>query len=305
MQESSLLILNGRTPGDEAGKYTFGIASSSGHSAIDYIIASAQCMSAAVFLQVNEDAEVYCTDHHSVILHMVCEPLKEYENNSSHFSTVERVRYDDQKADAYEEYLTAVLHSQWMPLLSQNADVDMLSKSLADLALEAARETTPQACKRRGNAAYVSKPWYDETCKSAYRDMKRVLQCSDSTAADKQSVQKQYKSVTCRAKRAWMQQRNAELMHLSSKDPKAFWKAYNTRPTSVLYACRSKLRLSRSFMAPSFLSPLKGRPPRIRRHPVSTVRSACLLISLLMNCRIVSKGHSVERALALMVCVQE
>ena len=194
-KDTSLLILNGRTPGDEAGKYTFGIASSSGHSAIDYFIASAQCMSAAVSLQVNEDAEVYCTDHHSVVLHMLCETLAGYEHNSSHFSTVERIRYDDQNADAYEEYLTAVLHSQWLPLLQQSADVDRLSKALADLALEAARETTPQARKRRGTAAYVSKPWYDEACRNAYKSMKHVLQCQDSTAEHQQPAQKQYKSV--------------------------------------------------------------------------------------------------------------
>ena len=93
--------------------------------------------------------------HHSVVRRMLCEPLKEYEHNSSHFSTIERVRYDDQNADAYEEYLTAVLHSQWLPLLSQSAIVDVLSKSLADLALEAAREITPQACKQRGGTTYV------------------------------------------------------------------------------------------------------------------------------------------------------
>ena len=232
-KDTSLLILNGRTSGDEAGKYTFGIASSSGRSAIDYFVASAQCMTASVSLQVNEDAEVYCTDHHSVVLHMLCEPLKEYEHNSLHFSTVERVKYDDQNADAYEEYLTAVLHSQWLPLLVQNADVDVLSKSLADLALEAARETTPQARKQRGAAAYVSKPWYDEACKNAYRNMKHVLQCLDNTAEEKQTVQKRYKSVTYRTKKAWIQQRNDELMHMSSKDPKAFWKVYRSRKRDV------------------------------------------------------------------------
>ena len=75
-----------------------------------------------------------------------------------------------------------MLHSQWMPLLLLNADVDVLSKSLADLALETAREIKLQACKRHGNAADVSKPWDDETCKSEHRDMKHVLQCSDSTS---------------------------------------------------------------------------------------------------------------------------
>ena len=81
-KSGSLPILNGRTQGDEAGKYTFGVASSSGRSTIDYFIASAQCMSTAASLQVNEDAEVYYTDHHIVVLHMLFESLTRYGHNS-------------------------------------------------------------------------------------------------------------------------------------------------------------------------------------------------------------------------------
>ena len=64
-----------------------------------------------------------------------------------------------------------------------------------------------------------------------------MLQSYESTAADKQSVQKEYKSVTCRAKRAWMQQRNAELTHMSSKAPKACWKAYSTCKKDLCPLC--------------------------------------------------------------------
>lgn len=60
---------------------------------------------------MNEDAEVYCTDHHSVMLPMLCEALAAYVHNKSHFGTPERTKNNDQNAHAYEMYLTAVLHA--------------------------------------------------------------------------------------------------------------------------------------------------------------------------------------------------
>ena len=68
-----------------------------------------------------------------------------------------------------------------------------------------------------------------------------------------------------------MQQRNAEPIHLSSKDPKAFWKAYNTRKNDICPVCPQEQ--TEGFLAPSLLSPLKGRPPRMCRHPIARVRS--------------------------------
>ena len=203
-------------------------------------------MSAAISLQVNEDAEVCCTDHHTVVLQMLCETLTEYGHNSSHSSTSDRVRYDDQSADAYEEYLTVVLHSQWWPLMMQSADVDVLSMSLADLALEAARETTPQAGKRRGDSMYVSKPWYDGACKDAYYNMKHVLQCHDNTAEQRFNARKKYKSVTCR---------------VQTPKPSGRRKA-PAREMYALYLLKTKHRPSRKSMGISLLSPFRDLQSR-------------------------------------------
>ncbi len=74
-------------PGDDTGKHTFVSRSCRGHNAIDYFIASAHCMFATVSLLVNEDADDYSTDHHSVVLHMLCEALNESQSSTSPAST--------------------------------------------------------------------------------------------------------------------------------------------------------------------------------------------------------------------------
>ncbi|KAA6427587.1 MAG: hypothetical protein FRX49_02250 [Trebouxia sp. A1-2] len=228
-KDTSLLILNGRTPGDDTGKHTFVSKSCHGRSAIDYFVASAHCMSATVFLQVNEDADDYCTDHHSVVLHMLCEALSESQSSASPASTAARVRYDAQNASAYQQHLTHELSMHYVPLLWQDADVDALSTALAECAKTAVCETTPQACERRGAPARKSEPWYDQSCKDAYQHNKHVSQCPQSTAEQKKVAQTRYDSVTSRAKQIWMQRRNDELVEKSNKDSRHFWKVYKTR----------------------------------------------------------------------------
>ena len=44
-QQNNLLILNGRTPGNECGHFTF--QSAGRHSSVDYFVASVKCMTAA------------------------------------------------------------------------------------------------------------------------------------------------------------------------------------------------------------------------------------------------------------------
>ena len=91
---SSMLILNGRTPGNEMGKYTFGTASSRRRSTIDYCIASAHCM----FQHCLEDAFEYAADHHSVILHSYVKHCMEI---SPLTSASTAVTYHDQNAPVF------------------------------------------------------------------------------------------------------------------------------------------------------------------------------------------------------------
>ena len=67
--------------------------------------------------------------------------------------------------------------------------------------------------------------------------MKHTMQCPDDNAEQISTAQKKYNSVMCRAKVIWMQQRNAELVQMSRKDPKAFWKVYSSRKRDVCPIC--------------------------------------------------------------------
>ena len=191
-------------------------------------------MSATVFLQVNEDADDYRTDRHSVILHMLCEALNESQSSTSPASTAARVRYDAQNASAYQQHLTHELSMHYVPLLWQIAGVDTLSTALAKCAKTAVCETTPQACKRRGAPARKSEPWYDQLCKDACQRKKHVSECPQSNAEGIQVAQIQYASVICRAKQIWVQQRNDELVEKSNKDSRHVWKVYKTRKRDSL-----------------------------------------------------------------------
>ena len=63
-------------------------------------------MSAKVSLQENEDADDYCTEHHLVVVHMLCEALSESQSSTSPASTAAGVKSDAQNASAYQQHLT-------------------------------------------------------------------------------------------------------------------------------------------------------------------------------------------------------
>ncbi|DBA82897.1 TPA: hypothetical protein ACH3X1_006689 [Trebouxia sp. C0004] len=127
--DANLLILNGRTSGDEIGKYTFGIDPASGHCVIDYNISSAKCMSAVQSLCVLEDANCR-TDHFPVQLYVACDTIVAAKAGLPPAPSEPRIQYDAEKADDYQELLVAELQKHWLPHFQQQVDVDMLAKLL-------------------------------------------------------------------------------------------------------------------------------------------------------------------------------
>lgn len=94
---ANLLILNGRTPGDDKGKYFFGI-DARGSSTIDYYVASARCMSAMKSLHVLDVARDVRSDHYPVQLHVACDEL--HSMCAPPTSSEPKIRYHRQKAEA-------------------------------------------------------------------------------------------------------------------------------------------------------------------------------------------------------------
>ena len=102
-QQNNLLILNGRTPGDECGQFTF--QSARGKSTVDYLLASIHCVTAAKSLHVLEEAARYASDHNPLTLHIACDIHEHAPTSNPSVDSGARVRYDVQRAEAYQEAL--------------------------------------------------------------------------------------------------------------------------------------------------------------------------------------------------------
>ncbi len=95
-QQADLLILNGRTPGDEYGQFTFQNAKGC-CSTIDYFVASAQCFSAVKSLHVLDEAARCRSDHNPLLLHIAYKAPCDTHTHTTSAASDARIRYDAQK----------------------------------------------------------------------------------------------------------------------------------------------------------------------------------------------------------------
>ena len=124
-QQANLLNLNGRTPRNEFGQFTFQTAQ--GHSTIDYFIASAQCMTAVQSLHVLEQASRYHSDHNPLFLHFACESLTCAPIPTPSAESGARMRYGVPRAEAYQVALASELQQHFISLIQHELDVDLLA----------------------------------------------------------------------------------------------------------------------------------------------------------------------------------
>ena len=135
---TELLIVNGRTPGDPTGGYTY--TSPQGQSGVDYFLVSAQHLSSAIDMRVMHDAQ-YCnlscdmphdseeSEHFPLQLDLSCSistPSADACSTPPQSSTRPQFKYVDTQADAYQQCLTAELLMHVFPLLTGAIDVDNL-----------------------------------------------------------------------------------------------------------------------------------------------------------------------------------
>ena len=140
-RSTELLIVNGRTPGDPTGGYTF--TSPQGQSVVDYFLVSAQHLSSVTDMRVMRDAQ-YCnlsrdmpqdsekSDHFPLQLDLSCDisiPSAGARSTSSQSSTRPQFKYVDLQAEAYQQCLTAELLMHLVPLLTGAIDVDAVLPS--------------------------------------------------------------------------------------------------------------------------------------------------------------------------------
>jgi len=219
-QQADLLILNGRTPGDEYGQFTFQNAKGC-CSTIDYFVASAQCFSAVKSLHVLHEAARYRSDH-NLLLHIAYKAPCNTHTHTSSAAPDARIRYDVQKAEAYQAPLATELQQHFIPLIQQKLNVDVLCDKLEACMKSAAQNTMQQACKCNGVHLRKHQPWFDNSCREALDLKDAVYKNPHSTAAEKVVAENKFRFVTDRVKETWTRKRNAELCELSAKDPSQF-----------------------------------------------------------------------------------
>ena len=141
-QQADLLILNGRTLGDEYGRFTFQNAKGC-CSTIDYFVASAQCFLAVKSLPVLDEAARYRSDQNPLLLHIAHKAPCDAHTHTSSAAPDARMRYDIQKDEAYQAYLATEQQRHFIPLIQQELDVDVLCDNLEECMKSAAQNTMP------------------------------------------------------------------------------------------------------------------------------------------------------------------
>ncbi len=92
-QQVDLLILNGRTLGNEYGQFTFKNTKGN-RSTIDYFVASAECFSAVKSLHALDEAARYNSDHNPLLLHLAYKAPCDTHTHTSSAASDARIRYD-------------------------------------------------------------------------------------------------------------------------------------------------------------------------------------------------------------------
>ena len=175
------------------------------------------------------EASRYRSDHNPLILHLDCQTSCNTHTHHSSATPDARIKYDAQKAEAYQVSLASELQQHFIPLIQQELDVDVLCDKLETCLKSAALDTMPQACKRQGVHSRRQQPWFDTSCKEAVVQKNAVYKNPHSTATEKEVAEKKFRSVTDRVKEAWIKQRNAELCEVSARDPSRFWNQGTTQ----------------------------------------------------------------------------
>jgi hypothetical protein len=129
-----LLILNGRTLGDELGEFTY--LANVGHIIVDYIVDSLAIWKAVTHLEVIIDDTCYCAmgadfDHRPLCLQLSINcTFVEPQNTAVTKKFLPRFKYDKSKVEQYQVALTTSLGNLWVVNSTGHLGVDGLTDLL-------------------------------------------------------------------------------------------------------------------------------------------------------------------------------
>ena len=238
-----LLIVNGRTPGDEAGNFTF-FDSAKGASTIDLAIASDLVMGKIKTFIVFRQDEI--SQHSKVVLrlHNIRPPegTAPAENNTYNWIPMkEKYTWSADSAETFERVIStsplcAPIFEECTQLVAAGL-VESASMKIAELFNKAAERTLkprenigtekrhPYKHKRK------TKKWFDSDCVAQRKTTRRLAITKQQRPGDLgirmdyNNNPREYKNI-CRQKKYQFEQRQIEKLKTLTEDPSAFWKSF-------------------------------------------------------------------------------
>ena len=221
-QVADMHILNGRTQGDTAGKFTCRTAQ--GCSVVDYFISSTSLRDAIVSLNVGEKCAE--SDHCPLSLRLDLQASRSAKSAQKERTTsldipvtVQKIKYDASKADDYREHLIFSLSRVFSAPDPQCCLATALQSCISGAALVSFGRLNKHTSLK------VNQKWYDAECKSARAALRNTVAQSPEHAA----MLKSYKQLLRRKRRAWQRKAQRDFCELAARNPRAFWRGYKER----------------------------------------------------------------------------
>ena len=251
-KSADLVILNGRSPGDRTGKFTY--IEKKGKSVIDLAVVSKELLYLVNCFTVDEP-NVH-SDHVLISVSLKCNVMKDMPINNqlcTHHkckpSTVPKW-----KNECKEEFVNLMNEESSIDKL--NLIMDCLDENMCDLKFSNCLSRLDEVIKH-ASGSHVNKVshanssnnqtvngerWYDSNCREKKREFDCARRVFNETSNDLDkirmcNIRNEYRKI-CRKKRRQFNEKNAgELLNLSKKNPKQFWKRIKSKSKSTTGNC--------------------------------------------------------------------
>ncbi|KAK6178495.1 hypothetical protein SNE40_013279 [Patella caerulea] len=217
--EYNLLILNGRSPSDPSGNYTY--LSAGGSSTIDYIL-----VSNSLFCKVND----FCVLNNDISKHfpISCDiKLRSMEDKRAVCDTTVRYRWKEKNSDMFESLISEPEFMDDLEDVYRVLDLNNIDKAVLKLN-ESLKTVGDKANMRCGpkRSRHPLCPWFDsdlEVLKQSKCKLLNKFRLTNNEADldDYLNVKNRFK-LDCKSKKKSYQKSQLEKL-CDDKDPKMFW----------------------------------------------------------------------------------
>jgi exonuclease III len=250
-KEEGLLILNGRTPGDEPGALTFHALGRDAESVADYAIASPALVfdgegrpREGVSMVVHPlsrcptrpDGGKY--DHSPVVLTLGTTEGDDATPHAMHGTGINqptRYRWPVEAGQAYGRALQDDMVRSKIRVACLASTVDEEQELLHEAVKQAAEVLHASGevgrvrlgSSTRGGEGRPHNTWYGEGCRTAHRAARNAEKTHGPTATATLEARRAYRRVTRAARRAWEAEEFMALTRDLKRSPGKFWKKFN------------------------------------------------------------------------------